>query len=61
MRLISWTRTNDQSPTDIRALQFKHIGQEISLVVYGQTSTYRRFDSAYRPRPFFCPHHLEHT
>ena len=36
MRLIWWTRTNDQSPTDIKALHFKHIGQEISLVVYGE-------------------------
>ena len=54
-------RTDDQSPTDIRALQFKHIGQEISLVVYGQTSTYRCFDSVYRRRPFFSLHHLEHT
>ena len=53
MRLIRWTRTNDQSPTVIRALQCKHIGQEIILVVYGQTSTYRRFDSAYSCRPFF--------
>ena len=61
MRLIRWTRTNDQSPTDIRALHFKHIGQAISLVVYGQTSTYRRFDSAYRRRPFLSLHHLEHT
>ena len=62
MRLIRWTRTNDQSPTDIRALLFKHIGLEISLVVYGQTSSYRRFDSAYRRRPFFFSlHHLEHT
>ena len=52
MRLIGWT--NDQSPTDIRALQFKHTGQEICLVVYGQTSTYRRFDSAYRRRPFLA-------
>ena len=61
MRLIRWTRRNGQSPTDIRALQFKHIGQMISLVVYGKTSTYRRFDSAYRRRPFFSLHHLEHT
>ena len=61
MKLIRWTRTNYQSPTDIRALQLKHIGQQISLVVYGQTSTYRRFDSAYRRRPFFSLHHLEHT
>ena len=53
MRLIRWTRKNDQSPTNVRALQFKHIGQEISLVVYGKTSTYRRFDSVYRRRPFF--------
>ena len=54
-------RTNDQSVTYIQALQFKHIGQEICLVVYCQTSTYRLFDSAYRRRPFFSLHHLEHT
>ena len=61
MRLIRWMRTNDQSQTDIRALQFKHKGQKISLVVYVQTSTYRRFDSAYRCRAFFSLHHLEHA
>ena len=61
IRLIRWTRTNDQLPTDTRALQLKYIAKEISLVVYGQTSTYCRFDSAYRRRPFFSLHHLEHT
>ena len=61
MRLIRWTRTNDQSPTDLGAFQFKHIGQEISLVAYGQISTYRHFDSEYRRPPFFSLHHLEHT
>ena len=61
LRLIRWTRTNDQSATYIQALLFKHKGQEISLIVYRQTSTYRRFDSAYRCRPFFSLHHLEHT
>ena len=60
LRLIRWTRTIDQSETDIRALQYIHIAQEISLIVYGQPSTYRRFDSAYRRRPFFSLHHLEH-
>ena len=50
----------DQPETDIRALQYIHIAQEISLIVYGQPSTYRRFDSAYRRRPFFSLHHLEH-
>ena len=54
MRLIRWMRTNDQSPTDIRALYFKHLGQEISLVAYAQTSTYRRFDSVYSRRPFLA-------
>ena len=53
-------RTNDQSATDIQALQLKHIGQHITLIVYRQTSTYRCFDSAYRRRPFFSLHHLEH-
>ena len=46
-------RKNDQLATEIQAGQFKHIGQEISLVVYRQTSTCRRFDSAYRRRPLF--------
>ena len=46
-----WTRTNDQSETGNTALLYKHIGQEITLIVYGQTSTYRRFDSAYRRQP----------
>ena len=54
-------RTNDQSATGIQALYFKDIGQEISLIFYRQTSTYRRFDSAYRRRPFFSLHPLEHT
>ena len=50
-RLIMWTRTNDQSVSCNTALLYKHKGQEISLILYGQTSTYRRFDSAYRRRP----------
>ena len=54
LRLIRWTRT------DIRALQYILIAQEITLIVYGQPSTYRRFDSAYRRRLFFSLHHLEH-
>ena len=61
LRLLGWTRTNDQSATDIQALHYKNIGQEISLILFRQTSTYRRFDSAYRRRPFFSLHHLEHT
>ena len=61
LRLLRWTRTNDQSGTDIRALQYIHIAQEIPLILYRWPSTYRRFDSAYRRRPFFSLHHLEHT
>ena len=51
----------DQSATDIQAHHFKHIGQEMCLVVYCPTSIYRRFDSAYHRRPFSSLHHLEHT
>ena len=47
-------RTNDQSETGITALLHKHIVQEISLLAYGQTSTYRRFVSEYRCRPFLA-------
>ena len=50
----------DQSENDIRALQYIHIAQEISLILYGQPSTYRCFDGAYRRRPFFSLHHLEY-
>ena len=60
LRFIRWTRTIDQSETDIMALQYVHIAQEISLILYCQPSTYRCFDSAYRRRPFFSLHHLEH-
>ena len=60
LRLIRWTRTIDQSKTDIRALRYIHIAQEILLILYRQPSTYRRFDSAYRCRPFFSLHHLEY-
>ena len=56
-----WRRTNDQSESGNTALLYNHKGKEISLILYGQTSTYRRFDSAYRRRPFFSLHHLEHT
>ena len=34
-------RANYQSETGIRVLLYKHIGQHITLIVYGQTSTYR--------------------
>ena len=52
MRLIGWTRT--QSPIDIRALQFKHTGEELSLVVYCQTSTYRCLKSKIAVQFFFA-------
>ena len=61
LRFIRWKRTIDQSEAHIRALHYIHIAQEISLVLYGQPSTYRCFDSAYRRRPFLGLHHLEHT
>ena len=41
LRLIRWTRTDDQSETNIRALQYIQIALDISLILYGQPSTYR--------------------
>ena len=60
LRLIRRTRTIDQSKTDIKALQYIHLAKEITLILYRQPSTYRRFDSAYSRRPFFSLHHLEY-
>ena len=39
--------------SQIKALP-KHIGQQITLIVYNQTSTYRCFDDGYRRRQFFA-------
>ena len=60
LRLIRWTRTIDQSENEIRALQYIHLAKEITLILYRQPSTYRRFDSAYHRPPFFSLHHLEY-
>ena len=54
-------RTNHQSATNIQALTFNKLGQDIYLLIYRHTSTYRRFDSAYRRWPFFSLHHLDHS
>ena len=54
LRLIRWTRVNDQSDTGIKAPIYKHIGQQITLIVYGQTSTYHCFDDGNRRRPFLA-------
>ena len=54
-------RANGQSETDIKALLYEHIGQQINLTVYCQTSTYRRFDDGNRRWPFFGLNHSEHS
>ena len=47
-------RANYQSETGIKALFYKHTGQQITLMVYGQTSTYRCFHNGNRRQPFLA-------
>ena len=42
---LAMTNPNDQSPPNIQAFQYKHIPQEVVLLIYCQPSTYRRIDS----------------
>ena len=57
---MQWTRLNDQSEMIILYI-IKHIAKEITLILYGQTSNDRRFDSGDRCCPFFGLQPSEHT
>ena len=46
--------------TGIKALLYKPIGKQITLIVYGQTANYCCFDNGNRRRPFVGLHHSEH-
>ena len=56
-----WMSVNDQSETGVKPLLYRHIGQQITLIVYCKISNYCRVDDGNRCRPFFGLHLSEHT